>query len=109
MQLIFDIPAGYLLDKYGYLKMLKITTLIFILAAICLFLQFTSIVFILTLIASSFGRLFFGPGVNAYVLSKAPKADAGKFISFKDSFESVGIVITSAMLVFIIPLPIYSI
>ncbi|MCX6825415.1 MAG: MFS transporter [candidate division SR1 bacterium] len=105
LQLIFDIPAGYLLDKYGYLKMLKVTTAIFIIAAICLFFKFTGVVFVLTLLASSFGRLFFGPGVNAYVLSKAPKEDAGKFISLRDSFESFGIVISSAVLAFILPLP----
>ncbi|MFA7717721.1 MAG: MFS transporter [Candidatus Absconditabacterales bacterium] len=105
VQLVCDIPAGYILDKYGYLKILKITTAVFIVAGICLLFKFTTIVFILTLLASSFGRLFFGPGVNAYVLSKAPKADAGKFISFRDSFESFGIVLSSAILAFVIPLP----
>lgn len=109
IQLILDIPAGYLLDKYGYLKMLKITTVFFIVAAACLFFQFNTITFILTLLASSFWRLFFGPGTNAYVLSKAPKADAGKFISFRDSFESFGIVLSSAVLAFVIPLPTYGI
>jgi MFS family permease len=106
LQLLLDIPAGYLLDKYGYVKMLKITTVIFLVGAACLFFQFNTIVFILTLVTSSLGRLFFGPGVNAYVLSKAPKADAGKFISLRDSFESMGVVLCSAILAFVIPLPI---
>jgi len=49
--------------------------------------------------------LFFGPGANAYTLSEAPKADAGKFVSLKETFESVGIVLASALLAFVIPLP----
>ena len=105
VQLIFDIPAWYLLDKYGYVRMLKLTTIAFIVAAFCLMFEFTSVTFILTLIFSSFWRLFFGPGANAYTLSEAPKADAGKFISFKETFQSVGIVLASAILAFIIPLP----
>ena len=105
VQMIFDIPAGYLLDKYGYVKMLKWTTIAFIVAAFCLIFEFTVVTFILTLIFSSFWRLFFGPGANAYMLSEAPKADAGKFVSLKETFESLWIVLASAILVFMIPLP----
>jgi len=85
--------------------MLKLTTIAFIVAAFCLIFEFTAVTFILTLIFSSFGRLFFGPGANAYTLSEAPKADAGKFVSLKETFQSTGIVLASAIIAFIIPLP----
>lgn len=106
LQMIFDIPAGYILDKYGYRRILMISTLIFIIWALCLVFGLTTFVFILTLVFSSFGRLFFGPGVNAYVLSQATKKDAGKFISLSHIFESLGIVLASVVLVFFISLPI---
>lgn len=105
VQLIFDIPAWYLLDKYGYVRMLKLTTVAFIVAAFCLMFEFTAATFTLTLIFSSFWRLFFSPGANAYTLSEAPKADAGKFVSLKETFESAWIVLASALLAFMVPLP----
>jgi MFS family permease len=49
----------------------------------------------LTLGLSIFGWLFFTPGINAYMLSQAPKNAAGKFMSFKDVFGSVGIVLST--------------
>lgn len=105
VQVIFDIPAWYILDKYGYVKMLKRTTIAFIIAAFCLLFEFTAVVFLISLIFASAWWLFYGPWANAYTLSEAPKADAGKFISLKETFQSLGIVLVSAMLVFIIPLP----
>src|SRR5437764_511543 len=63
MQLIFDVPAGYLLDRYGYRRLLKVTTLIFMIAAAILFAGITQITFILSLFVGTFGWLFFGPGI----------------------------------------------
>jgi MFS family permease len=102
VQLLLDVPAGYLLDRFGYLKLLKVTTFIFLFAAVCLMFGLTRTTYVLSLIMSTFGWLFFNPGINAYVLSHAPKQHAGKFISLRDVFASCGIVLSSAVLPFVL-------
>lgn len=104
LQLILDVPAGHLLDRFGYLKFLKITTFVFLFAGLALFLNFNTVTYIISLALATFGWLFFGPGVNAYILSHAPKDDAGKFISFRDTFGSLGVVFSSAILGFVLSL-----
>lgn len=98
IQLILDVPAGHLLDRFGYLKLLKFTTFIFLFAGIALLFNFSLTIYLISLLAATFGWLFFGPGVNAYILSHAPKADAGKFISLRDTFGSVGVFLSAAIL-----------
>ncbi|OGM98490.1 MAG: hypothetical protein A2915_00820 [Candidatus Yanofskybacteria bacterium RIFCSPLOWO2_01_FULL_41_34] len=98
IQLILDVPAGHLLDRFGYLRLLKLTTFIFLFAGIALVFQFTLTTYLVSLTAATFGWVFFGPGVNAYVLSQAPKENAGKFFSFRDIFGSMGVVLASAVL-----------
>lgn len=102
IQLILDVPAGYLADRYGYLKVLKITTFIFIITGLCLSFNFNYLTYIFSIILSTFGWLFFGPGVNAYTLSHAQEKTAGTFISFKDTFSSFGTVICTGILGLII-------
>lgn len=102
IQLILDVPAGYLLDRFGYLKLLKVTTFTFLFAAVCFMFGLTTTTYVLSLIMSTFGWLFFNPGLNAYVLSQAPKEHAGKFISLRDVFASCGIVLSSAILPFVL-------
>ena len=102
VQLLLDVPAGHLLDRFGYLKLLKLSTFIFIIATICFISGLTTFTYILSIAISTFGWLFFGPGVNAYILSHAPKESAGSFISFRDVFGSIGIVLSSAVLPFIV-------
>jgi len=104
IQLLLDVPAGHLLDRFGYLKLLKVTTFIFLFAGISLLFNFTLITYLISLFAASFGWLFFGPGVSAYILSNAPKAAAGKFMSFRDTFGSIGVVLSSVTLGFVIKL-----
>ena len=98
VQLLLDVPAGHILDKYGYRRFLKLTTFVFLFAALCFVFGLTKTTYVLSLIISTFGWLFFGPGINAYILSHAPKEGAGKFISLRDVFGSVGIVLASAVL-----------
>lgn len=100
VQLLLDVPAGHILDRFGYRKLLTITTFIFLFAAICFVFGFTKTTYITSIAISTFGWLFFGPGINAYILSHAPKSNAGKFISLRDVFGSVGIVLASAALPF---------
>ncbi len=103
-QLLLDIPAGYLLDKYGYKKLLTITTFLFIIASACFLLGFSKFAFLLSLIISTFGWLFFGPGINAYVINQSPKESIGRFISARDVFASIGIVFSSALIPFVVML-----
>ncbi|CAN5743503.1 hypothetical protein BH11PAT2_BH11PAT2_00870 [soil metagenome] len=102
IQLLLDVPAGRLLDRYGYRKLLGLTTFIFFLGALCLFFKFALITYLASMVLSIFGWLFFGPGINAYILSSAPKESAGKFMSLRDVFGSVGIVLSSTLLPFVL-------
>jgi len=105
IQLIFDVPAGLILDKYGYRKFLAITVVLFILAAILLLFGLNKFTYLMTLFMASFGWLFFGPGVNAYVLTHASKDNAGRFLSLRDIFESIGVVLSSVLLVLTLSMP----
>lgn len=98
IQLLLDVPAGHLLDRFGYLKLLKVTTFIFLFAGVALVFNFTLVTYLISLIAATFGWVFFGPGVNAYILSHAPLHNAGKFISLRDISGSVGVFLSSAIL-----------
>ena len=102
IQLVLDVPAGKILDKYGYRKFLKITTFIFMIAAACFMFGFSRDIYILSLAISTFGWLFWGPGVNAYVLSHAQKETSGRFISLRDISGSIGIVLSSSVLPFVL-------
>ncbi|MDD5438034.1 MAG: hypothetical protein PHC70_02720 [Patescibacteria group bacterium] len=100
VQLLLDVPAGYWLDRYGYLKLLKFTTIMFLIAAVCFMLGLSRTTYVLSLIMSTMGWLFFNPGINAYILSQAPKVHAGWFISWRDVFGSIGVVLSTAVLPF---------
>lgn len=102
--LLLDVPAGHLLDRYGYRRLLKVTTAVFMLGALALMLDFNLVTFIISFIIAELGWLFFSPGVNAYVLSQAPHAHAGRFISLRDIFGSLGVVLASAILGFVLTL-----
>lgn len=102
VQLLLDVPAGRILDKFGYRRFLKITTFIFLFAAVCFMFGFTQQIYLFSLVISTFGWLFFGPGVNAYILSHAPKESAGRFISLRDVSGSIGIVLSSSVLPFVL-------
>lgn len=106
VQLVLDVPAGFVLDRYGYKKLLKITTLFFIFAVLFLLLGLNVYTYLLTLFGGCMGWLFFGPGVNAYVLSHSPKKEPGGFISFRDTFEAIGIVLSSAFFVLLLTIPV---
>ncbi|QQR82370.1 MFS transporter [Candidatus Campbellbacteria bacterium] len=102
LQMIGDVPAGMLLDKYGYTRMLKIFVCVFILAGGVLFFGLTPVTFIGTVILSTLGWLFFGPGVNAYVLAEAPHRSAGRAMGMLHMFDSTGVVGATALLAFVI-------
>jgi len=100
VQFLLDVPAGKILDRWGYRRFLAITTAVFLLAAICYMFGLTMVTYILSMILSTFGWLFFGPGTNAYALSHATHHNAGRFMSLKDMFGSLGIVLSTVALPF---------
>jgi MFS family permease len=102
IQLLLDVPAGYLLDRYGYRKLLKLTTLIFAVASAFFVLGLSPFAFILSLAVSTFGWLFFGPGSTAYIAGHASKAAFGRFTSTGHVFASAGIVLASAVIPFVV-------
>jgi len=102
VQFLLDVPAGHLLDRYGYRKLLKLTTFIFLFAAVAYIFDFTLVTYLISMVVSTFGWLFFGPGVNAYILSHAPREYAGRFMSLRDVSGSIGVVLSSAVLPFVV-------
>jgi len=102
VQLVLDIPAGYMLDRYGYLPALRITTFAFLIASICLAVGLTELTFILSLGFGAFGWLFYGPGGSAYILAHTTDAESGRYFSLRDTFASIGIVCASVALPFVI-------
>ncbi|MFA6602026.1 MAG: MFS transporter [Candidatus Paceibacterota bacterium] len=105
IQLLLDVPAGRIMDRFGYLKFLKITTFLFLLAGLFLLFGLNEFTYYGSLLLATFGWLFFGPGNIAYALAKAPAGQAGRFISTKDTFSSIGVVLSSASLPLILVLP----
>lgn len=99
-QLLLDVPAGFLLDKFGYTKMLRLGTMVFIVSALILAFIPNLTGFIIAAISSALGWLFFMPGINAYVLSMAPKEDAEKFMVARDISSASGITFGCLALMF---------
>ena len=102
IQVTLDLPAGYLLDKLGYRKLLKYTTVAFMFCALCFASGLTTFTYLLSVALSVFGWLFFLPGSSAYILSHATDGESGRFFSIRDVSNSVGVVIASVSLPFIL-------
>lgn len=100
LQVILDVPAGHLLDKFGYKRLLGITTIIFIVGASFLMFGLTPLTFVLTLIGSALGWLFFSPGIQAYIIHNSTEDMVGRLLSKKDVFASLGIVLASMVVIF---------
>ena len=99
-QLCLDIPAGYLADRFGYKNMMAVTTLFFLISGTILLLGLNQITFVVSLTISILGWQFFTPSANAYVIDQSNEHNVGKFLSAKDIFTSLGIVIASALVIF---------
>ncbi|MDD4931199.1 MAG: MFS transporter [Candidatus Colwellbacteria bacterium] len=105
IQLFLDVPAGMLLDRFGYIRMLRIGVLTFILACLALVIIPGPMGFMATLFIGSFGWLFFGPGINAYLLSSAPKEGADNFMATRDVFDATGVFLSAIMIPFLVLAP----
>lgn len=98
VQLLLDIPAGFLLDRYGYRRFLVVTTVLFVLAAAVLLFGLSWMTVTVTLALSVFGWLFFNPGINAYILSEIPHSLASRAMALRDTFDAAGTAIGAAVL-----------
>lgn len=109
IQLTLDVPAGFLLDRFGYIKLLRVSAVIFSIAAGLLIFGLTPLTYILSVSLSALGWLFFGPGVNAYIISKADPSNAEDYISLRDTFGSLGTVFGLAFLPILLTMPVNTI
>lgn len=98
IQVMLDVPSGYLLDRFGYIRLLRVGTLFFIAASAVFFLGLTPFTYVVSIVLGTAGWLFFSPGINAYVLLKAERRNAGLFIATRDVVESAGIVVATLLL-----------
>ena len=101
-QLSLDVPAGYLIDRFGYTRLLKISTAIFFSAALCIATGLTEVTYLVSNFLSTFGYLFFLPGINACLLSEANRSAEGRLFSLRDTFGSIGVVLCSVALSFVL-------
>ncbi|MDD3531143.1 MAG: MFS transporter [Candidatus Pacebacteria bacterium] len=102
-QMLLDVPAGHLVDRYGRKRMLGIGLISFLIAALLL-MQLTVTSYIASIVFSLFGWLFLSPAVNAYLLAYTEHTSSGRFLSFRDTFSSLGMASASIGLVFILAL-----
>lgn len=89
-QLLFDIPAGRFIDRYGARAALRLSTLFFLIAVGALFSGITPFTYALTLLFSAAGWLFFTPSISAYVLTVTPVAIMGRTTSARRLSEGLG-------------------
>lgn len=103
VQLVLDVPAGFLLDRYGYARFLRLGSFALACGGILLLIaDVTKVSYILIILLSGLGWLFFAPGVDAYVLATAPSAEAGRFVAFRRIASSVGSVIGTVVFAFLL-------
>ena len=101
LQVLLDVPAGHLVDRFGRKRMLAVGIMAFAGAAF-LFIQFSLIAYVGSIALSVVGWLFMAPGVNAYVLGHAERETGGRFLALRDTFFSVGVVLASLSLPFVL-------
>lgn len=106
VQLVLDVPAGICLDRYGYVRLLRLTSACLSLGGIVLFFfGLQSWTFIVLILMSGFGWLFFGPGVDAYALVMSPPGHAGRFMSIRRLTSSLGTTIAALLFTLLLPFP----
>jgi MFS family permease len=106
LQMALDIPAGRLLDRLGYVRLLKWGTFFFMIAALFLIYGLTPATYLASVVVSVLGWLFFTPGVNAYLLAHARPGEAGRFFSIRDSSNAFGVILGAGSIPFVLLLPV---
>lgn len=96
-QMLLDVPAGHLVDRYGKKRMLAIGWVAFVFSALLLT-RFSLVTYIASVALSVFGWLFLAPATNAYILAYAKKETSGRLLALRDSFGSFGMMLSSMAL-----------
>lgn len=91
IQLALDVPAGFMLERYGHVRMLRLSTVAFFLAGAILLFGLSPVTYMTSIALSAFGWLFFGPGVSAYLLTHGPTAIMGRLTALRRTCEATGI------------------
>ncbi len=107
LQMLMDVPAGYLLDRYGYTRLLAYSAAIFCVSAALFLFGVTPLVILASAFLAAFGWVFFNPGVNAYVLVQAQKAFAGRFMALRDMVSSSGTISAMILLPHLLEAPLH--
>jgi MFS family permease len=102
LQLIFDVPAGLLLDRFGYARVMRLTTFIFAAGALVLMFGLSLPVYLASIFLGFIGWLFYGPGTSAYTLVAAKNDEGGRYMGLLHAVASLGIVCAASLLVFVI-------
>lgn len=103
-QMLLDVPAGHLVDRFGRKRMLAVGIIVFGFAGLLLF-DFSLPAYIASIALSTIGWLFLAPGVNAYILTYAERETSGRFLALRDTFLSLGVVLASVVLPFVLLFP----
>lgn len=103
-QFICDVPAGFLIDRVGHGRMLRLTSFFLAVGGLMLLFGLHIWTFVAMVVFSAAGWLFFEPGINAYLLSYAPKAYAGRYIGLREISSSTGLLLASVSVPFALQL-----
>lgn len=101
LQMFLDVPAGHLIDRFGKKRMLAIGWIAFVAAGASL-MHFSLFNYIMSIAFSIIGWLFLQPGTSAYMLAYAEKDSGGRFFALRDTFSSIGVVLASLSLPFVL-------
>ncbi len=105
LQVALDVPAGFMLERYGYLHMLRISTICFVIAGLILVLGLIPLTFILSTVLSGLGWLFFTPGLEAYLLAHSPVAIIGRITGLQRTIQAIGMTLAIIGLPYFVQLP----
>ncbi len=106
VQLLLDVPAGFLLDRFGYKRLLCLTSLFIVaMGSVLWFFGLSQWTYVVMILLGGFGWLFFGPGVDAYALSVAPRAQTGRYMGMRRASNSLGATIGTVLLTLLLLQP----
>ncbi len=106
VQLLLDVPVGFALDRFGYVRLLRVGCISFLIAAAFLVTGLTPLTFAATALFGTIGWLIYGPGITAYVIGKASHEEAAQYVGILGVAQSLGVVLGTAALTVALRLPV---
>lgn len=91
VQLVLDVPAGFLIDRFGPLRLLRVSIFCFLIAGVALLFPLSLTTYGVSAVFSELGWLFFLPGITTYLLSHGTPKVIGRLLSLKTATEGLGI------------------